>query len=321
MTGKEIETKAKRIKTLENRQNQLEAEIDQLKDELKAELERQGKDEVAAGAFRILWKMMQERRFNTNRFKTENPGVYDSYGGSVGALKSMGALEKGLQENELQPIVTAWRNASPHIVRFWWTIDEAVKSAIRKQEEQTIRIPNSTAAIRIVHQSGMLFITLPSGRRLSYIKPSIEENQYGSESVTYMGQDAQRKWTRIESYGPKFVENIVQAISRDLLAEAMKRLNNHHYNIVGHVHDEVIIEAPPTTTVQAICEIMQKTPGWFRGSEPTVSPAGCPAQPEGRRASQSKQAAASLQEAAAPTEIADIDLRADGYECGYYMKS
>ncbi len=200
------------------------------------------------------------------------------YGGSVGALKSMDT-DKKLKEEELQPIVTAWREANPNIVNFWWKVDEAVKNAIRLRVQQAIRIPGTDAQIKCNCNSSMLFITLPSDRRLSYIKPRIEPNQYGGDSVTYMGTDAAKKWTRIESYGPKFVENIVQAISRDILAEAMENLKN--CRIVGHVHDEVIIEADQSTPVREICAEMQKTPGW----------------------------------------LPRILLRADGYECGYYMKS
>lgn len=156
------------------------------------------------------------------------------YGGSVGALKSMGALEMGLTEEELQPLVNSWRNSNPMITAFWWDIDRAVKTTI------TQRIQTEVRGIRFFYKSGMLFIKLPSGRLLSYVKPRIVENQYGGKSVTYEGVGSTKKWERIESYGPKFVENIVQAVSRDILCFAMKTLR--HCFIVGHVHDELIIE-------------------------------------------------------------------------------
>ena len=157
------------------------------------------------------------------------------YGGSVGALKSMGALEMGLAEEELQPLVSAWRDSNPSITEFWWAVDRAVKECIKK------RVPTETHGIRFDYQSGMLFITLFSGRRLAYVKPRIGENRFGGESVTYMGVSGTKKWERLESYGPKFVENIVQAVSRDILCYAMRTLRN--CAIVATVHDEIIIEA------------------------------------------------------------------------------
>lgn len=156
------------------------------------------------------------------------------YGGSVGALKSMGALEMGLAEEELQPLVDAWRASNPNIVQFWWDVDRAVKDAIK------MRAATETYGVRFIYQSGMLFIALPSGRRLSYVKPRIDENRFGGESVTYEGVGTNKNWERIESYGPKFVENIVQAVSRDILMYAMRTLS--HCFICGHVHDELIIE-------------------------------------------------------------------------------
>ena len=179
------------------------------------------------------------------------------YGGSVGALKAMGALEMGLSEDELQPLVDMWRSSNPNIVRFWWEVDRCVKDTIRQ------RLPADTHGIRFEYRSGMLFITLPSGRRLSYVKPRIGENKFGGESVTYEGVGATKKWERIESYGPKFVENIVQAISRDILCYAMRTLRN--YRICGHVHDELIIECPEDTNVAEICEMMGRTPPWSAG--------------------------------------------------------
>lgn len=179
------------------------------------------------------------------------------YGGSVGALKSMGAMEMGLTEEELQPLVNSWRIANPNIVRFWWDVDRAVKKAVKQREPSVLR------GIRFECRSGMLFITLPSGRRLSYVKPRIGENRFGGESVTYEGVGAVKKWERIESYGPKFVENIVQAISRDILCYAMRTLS--HCRICAHVHDELIIECRKDISLEAICEQMGRTPPWAEG--------------------------------------------------------
>ena len=179
------------------------------------------------------------------------------YGGSVGALKSMGALDMGLAEEELQPLVDAWRSANPMIVQFWWDVDRAVKTAVKQ------KIAIEVNGIRFICKSGMLFIKLPSGRMLSYVKPRMGENKFGGESVTYEGVGATKKWERIESYGPKFVENIVQAISRDILAYAMRTLS--HCFICGHVHDELIIECSKDVSVDAICEQMGRTPPWIKG--------------------------------------------------------
>ena len=194
------------------------------------------------------------------------------YGGSVGALKAMGAIEMGLEEEELEPLVKSWREANPNIVAMWWAVDKAVKNAIKN------RTTTETHGLKFVYKSGMLFIELPSGRKLSYVKPKIGINQYGSESVTYEGIGATKKWERLESYGPKFVENIVQGISRDILCYAMQNLSN--YFIVGHVHDEVIIECDKDTSLEKICEQMGEAPPWISG----------------------------------------ILLRADGYECEFYKK-
>lgn len=179
------------------------------------------------------------------------------YSGSIGALKSMGALEMGLKEEELQPLVDSWRTANPNIVRFWWDVDRAVKKAVKQREPSVLR------GIRFECRSGMLFITLPSGRRLAYVKPRIGENRFGGESVTYEGVGAAKKWERIESYGPKFVENIVQAISRDILCYAMRTLS--HCRICAHVHDELIIECRKDASLDAICEQMGRTPPWAEG--------------------------------------------------------
>ena len=179
------------------------------------------------------------------------------YGGSVGALKSMGALEMGLTEEELQPLVDAWRTSNPMITQFWWDVDRAVKECVK------MRIPTETHGLRFDYQSAMLFITLPSGRRLAYVKPRIGENQFGGESVTYMGVGSTKKWERLESYGPKFVENIVQGTARDILCYAMRTLRN--CAIVAHVHDEIIIEADRRMSLSAVCEQMGRTPPWAKG--------------------------------------------------------
>ena len=179
------------------------------------------------------------------------------YGGSVGALKAMGALDMGLSEEELQPLVDSWRAANPNIVRFWWEVDRCVKETVKK------RVPTETHGIRFIYQSGMLFIKLPSGRQLSYVKPRMGENRFGGESVTYEGVGGTKKWERIESYGPKFVENIVQAISRDILAHSMRTLS--HCFICGHVHDELIIECSMGVSLDAVCEQMGRTPAWIPG--------------------------------------------------------
>ena len=179
------------------------------------------------------------------------------YGGSVGALKSMGAIEMGLSEEELQPLVDSWRSANPNIVRFWWDVDRAVKKAIKMREASVIK------GIRFECRSGMLFIFLPSGRNLAYVKPRIGENRFGGESITYEGVGSTKKWERIESYGPKFVENIVQAISRDILMFAMRTLS--YCRICAHVHDELIIEIEKDASLDAICEQMGRTPPWADG--------------------------------------------------------
>ena len=194
------------------------------------------------------------------------------YGGSVGALKSMGALEMGLSEKELQPLVDAWRTSNPNIVQFWWDVDNAVKTTVRQ------RLDTETHGIRFRYRSGMLFIVLPSGRKLCYVKPKMGVNKFGGDSVTYEGVGSTKKWERIESYGPKFVENIVQAVSRDILMYAIRTLS--HCFIVGHVHDELIIECSMDVSPDAVCEQMGRTPPWIGG----------------------------------------LNLRADGYETMFYKK-
>ena len=194
------------------------------------------------------------------------------YGGSVGALTAMGALDMGLKEDELKPLVLSWREANQNIVALWWAVDKAIKDAI------AMKGVTKTHGIEFECRSGLLRITLPSGRKLTYIKPKIEINKFGGESVTYEGVGVAKKWERIESYGPKFVENIVQAISRDILMYALQNLSV--YNIVAHVHDEIIIQASENTKLEDICETMSRVPYWAKG----------------------------------------LILTADGYTCEFYMK-
>lgn len=179
------------------------------------------------------------------------------YGGGVGALTSMGALEMGVKEEELQPLVDAWRSANPNIVRLWWNVDKAVKTALRNRT--TVNLFQISFSVR----SGMLFITLPSGRSLAYVKPRLGENRFGGESVCYMGTGVARKWEKIESYGPKFVENIVQGIARDLLVSGMRNLSD--YPVVAHVHDELILEVDPSVTVEEVSSRMAVCPEWAKG--------------------------------------------------------
>ena len=179
------------------------------------------------------------------------------YGGSVGALKAMGALEMGLAEEELQPLVNAWRTSNPNIVKFWWDIDRAAMNAVK------YHIPDEVCGIKFAYQSGMLFITLPSGRRLSYVKPKLGTNQFGSDCITYEGVGGTKKWERLETYGPKLVENIVQATSRDILCYAMRTLS--HCFITMHIHDELVIEASTGVDLGAVCEQMGRTPPWAKG--------------------------------------------------------
>lgn len=232
-----------------------------------------GEDIYCASASKMFHVPVEKHGVNSHlRQKGKIAELALGYGGSVGALKAMGALDMGLDEDELQPLVDAWRQSNPNIVLFWWDVDKAVKTAV-KQKNKT-----STHGITFEVKSGLLFITLPSCRQLSYVKPKMRENQFGGESVTYEGITTGKKWDRIESYGPKFVENIVQAISRDLLAYAMQLLGNE--KIVGHVHDEVILEAKSSQMVGEISALMANTPAWMN----------------------------------------DINLRADGYECQFYQK-
>ena len=197
------------------------------------------------------------------------------YGGSIGALTAMGALEMGVEERELQPLVTAWRNANPSITKLWWDIDKAAIKAVKDKTTQTL------GRINIEMKSGILFITLPSGRKLSYIKPRIEMNKFNREGITYEGISVGKHWGRIDTYGPKLVENIVQSTARDLLAESMVNVAKAGYEIVMHVHDEIVIEAPKEFgTLKEVCDIMAITPDWADG----------------------------------------LPLRADGFECEFYKK-
>jgi len=179
------------------------------------------------------------------------------YGGSVGALKAMGALEMGLAEDELPLLVDAWRQSNPKITKLWWDVDRAAMEAVRYKHT------NETHGITFSCRSGMLFITLPSGRQLAYVKPRIGENKFGGQCITYEGVGATKKWERLDSYGPKFVENIVQATARDILCYAMKNLRC--CAIVMHIHDEVVIEADSQISLQAVCDQMGRTPPWAKG--------------------------------------------------------
>ena len=232
-----------------------------------------GRDIYCESASRMFGCVVEKHGQNAHlRQKGKISELALGYGGSVGALRAMGALDMGLTEDELQPLVTMWRSANPRIVQYWWDVDNAVKTAIKK------KVPTKVGCVGFEARNGMLFITLPSGRRLSYVKPQIGVNRFGGESVTYMGVDGTKHWSRIESYGPKFCENITQAISRDILCYAMRTLS--YCRIVGHVHDELIIEVSKDASLDAICEQMGRTPPWLPG----------------------------------------IELRADGYECDFYQK-
>ncbi|MBR1738251.1 MAG: hypothetical protein IJ736_14790, partial [Firmicutes bacterium] len=193
-----------------------------------------------------------------NRFTVSGKLVHNcGYGGSSGALKAMGAVDMGIPEEELKPLVDAWRAANPNIVKLWWAFDDAVKNVVTLKTSETVN------GIKFSYKSGMLFITLPSGRNLVYVRPKPGINKFGGESVTYEGIGATKKWERIESYGPKFVENVIQAIARDLLLNAMKNLRE--FFIVAHVHDEVIIEADAGMTLEEMCERMSQAPKWAKG--------------------------------------------------------
>lgn len=233
----------------------------------------QGKDIYCMSASQMFGVPVEKHGQNADlRQKGKIAELACGYGGAVGALKAMGAIDMGLEEQELQPLVDSWRQANPSIVLFWWDVDRAVKTAVKEQ------IQTETHGIQFEVRNGMLFITLPSGRKLAYVKPKMGENQFGGESVTYEGTGTAKRWERLESYGPKFVENIVQAISRDILAYSMRQLSE--FKIVGHVHDEVIIECDQDQDLEEISTLMGIAPNW----------------------------------------MPDINLRADGYECLFYQK-
>ena len=220
---------------------------------------KDGKDIYCASASQMFGVPVEKHGVNSHlRQKGKIAELALGYGGSVGALKAMGALEMGLKEDELLPLVSAWREANPHITRFWWDVDAAVKKAVMYKTSV------DSHGFRFYYQSGMLFIDLPSGRRLCYVKPRIGVNRFGSQSVTYEGINL-GKWTRLETYGPKVTENLVQAVSRDILAYSMKTLR--HCFIVGSVHDELIIECDPGVSLQSVCDQMGRTPPWLPGLE------------------------------------------------------
>lgn len=218
----------------------------------------QGGDIYCASASQMFKVPVEKHGINGHlRQKGKIAELALGYGGSVGALKAMGAIEMGLTEDELPSLVDAWRQANPKIVEFWWAVDHAVMEAVKYKH--TTSLYGLTFSCR----SGMLFITLPSGRKLAYVKPKVGINKFGGECITYEGVGATKKWERLDSYGPKFVENIVQATARDILCYAMQRLR--HCAIVMHVHDEVVIEADPRMSLEAVCEQMGRTPPWAKG--------------------------------------------------------
>lgn len=233
----------------------------------------EGKDIYCSSASQMFGVPVEKHGVNGHlRQKGKIAELALGYGGSVGALKAMGALDMGLTEEELQPLVDAWRSSNPMVTTLWWDVDRAVKQCVHEH------VSVLTHNIVFTYKSGFLIIKLPSKRCLYYVKPRVEENKYGGESVTYEGVGSTKKWERLESYGPKFVENITQAIARDILLYAMQTLKE--YRIVAHVHDEAIIEADKSVSVQSVCELMGRTPPWAEG----------------------------------------LVLRADGYECEFYKK-
>ncbi|MGN0609874.1 MAG: DNA polymerase [Oscillospiraceae bacterium] len=218
----------------------------------------EGKDIYCSSASQMFGVPVEKHGINAHlRQKGKIAELALGYGGSVGALKAMGAIEMGLTEDELQPLVSAWRNANPSITMLWWDIDSCVKETVTK------KVTAETHGIKFFYESGFLFIVLPSGRKLAYVKPRIGTNKFGGESVTYEGIGSTKKWERLESYGPKFCENITQAIARDILLYAMQTLR--HCRIVAHVHDEIIIECRKDMSLKAVCEQMSRTPPWAEG--------------------------------------------------------
>ena len=218
----------------------------------------EGKDIYCASASQMFGVTVEKHGINGHlRQKGKIAELALGYGGSVGALKAMGALEMGLSEEELPPLVDAWRQANPNITKLWWDVDRAAMEAVR------FKNTNETHGITFSCRSGMLFITLPSGRQLSYVKPKIGTNKFGGDCITYEGVGGTKKWERLDSYGPKFVENIVQATARDILCYAMQTLRC--CSIVMHIHDEVVIEADRRMSLQAVCDQMGRTPPWAKG--------------------------------------------------------
>ena len=218
----------------------------------------EGKDIYCASASQMFGVPVEKHGINGHlRQKGKIAELALGYGGSVGALKAMGALEMGLSEEELPSLVDAWRQANPNITKLWWDVDRAAMEAVRYKHT------NETHGIEFSCRSGMLFITLPSGRQLSYVKPKVGTNKFGGECITYEGVGSTKKWERLDSYGPKFVENIVQATARDILCYAMQTLRC--CSIVMHIHDEVVIEADRRMSLQAVCDQMGRTPPWAEG--------------------------------------------------------
>ncbi len=217
----------------------------------------EGKDIYCSSASQMFGVPVEKHGVNGHlRQKGKIAELALGYGGSVGALKAMGALEMSLTEDELQPLVSAWRNANPMITRLWWDIDRAVKTSVK---EKSI---TETHGIVVHYQSGFLFLTLPSGRQLAYVKPRMGENQFGGAAVTYEGVGATKKWERLESYGSKFTENVVQAIAKDILMFAIQTLS--HCDIVAHVHDEIIIECDRRVFLYVVCEQVGRTQPWAK---------------------------------------------------------
>ena len=218
----------------------------------------EGKDIYCASASQMFGVPVEKHGVNGHlRQKGKIAELALGYGGSVGALKAMGALEMGLSEDELPALVSAWRQSNPKIVQFWWAVDRAVMDAVNR------KTTTKTHGIVFSARNGMLFITLPSGRSLAYVKPKIGTNKFGGDCITYEGVGGTKKWERLDSYGPKFVENIVQATSRDILCYAMRTLRC--CSIVMHIHDEVVIEADRRMSLQAVCDQMGRTPPWAKG--------------------------------------------------------
>lgn len=235
-----------------------------------------GEDIYCASASQMFHVPVQKNGVNGHlRQKGKIAELALGYGGSVGALKAMGATAMGIPETELKPLVAAWRGSNPKITKFWWAVDRAVRYVVSNKQSY------ECYGLKFSYEKGILFIQLPSGRRLAYVRPRIGVNNFGSDCVTYEGLGASKKWERIESYGPKFVENIVQATARDVLADAMLRLDKAGFKITMHIHDEVVLEVENgKSSVEEVCAIMGEAPKWAE----------------------------------------TMNLRADGYECAFYKK-